>query len=415
MFGTRNGVFWNAVIGGGRSDLGCPMAITSQSRFYSRRSAGILLLVGVLAGVTVGGGVGVIAASSTKSATVCANKKTNVLRYAKNGKCAKTETKVVLNQTGADGAAGIAGAKGEAGTNGTNGTAGAKGDTGADGISGAAGAKGEAGTNGTNGIAGTNGTNGTAGTNGTNGTNGTAGAKGDTGAAGSSFTARSVCGSDGQTLCAVGVQGPGGGTVFYVDTEGRYSDFDYLEVAPADASSRVVWSTTTPHCGLLVDTDCQTVLLTTSGEALNYLAIGTGRAATAAIVARHVAGSVARVGYAAGLADSYTTPTATDWFLPSKDELNEVCKYARNTGQAAGADTVCAGGALRAGFSGALTGSPSGNYWSSSEDVDLRPDYGFDGDSIGWLSVSWDQNFDYGYQYNRLRDYSFNVRPVRAF
>ena len=49
-----------------------------KSRSYSRRSAGVLLLVGVLAGLTVDGGVGVIAASSTKTVTVCANKKTNV-------------------------------------------------------------------------------------------------------------------------------------------------------------------------------------------------------------------------------------------------------------------------------------------------------------------------------------------------
>ena len=48
---------------------------TNQLSSYSRRSAGVLLLVGVLAGVTVGGGVGVIAATSTKSVTVCANKK----------------------------------------------------------------------------------------------------------------------------------------------------------------------------------------------------------------------------------------------------------------------------------------------------------------------------------------------------
>jgi len=128
-----------------------------------------MLVVGVLAGLTVGGGVGVIAASSTKTVTVCANKKTNMLRYAKNGKCVtKTETKVVVNQTGARGATGLRGATGARG------------------------------------------------------------ARGATGAAGSSFTARSVCGSDGTTLCAVGVQGPGGGTVFYVDTEGRYNDFDYL-------------------------------------------------------------------------------------------------------------------------------------------------------------------------------------------
>jgi hypothetical protein len=33
----------------------------SQPLSYSRKSAGVLLLVGVLAGVTVGGGVGVFA------------------------------------------------------------------------------------------------------------------------------------------------------------------------------------------------------------------------------------------------------------------------------------------------------------------------------------------------------------------
>ena len=38
------------------------MTTHPQSRSYSRRSAGILLLVGVLAGVTVGGGVDVFAA-----------------------------------------------------------------------------------------------------------------------------------------------------------------------------------------------------------------------------------------------------------------------------------------------------------------------------------------------------------------
>ena len=97
------------------------------AKSYSRRSAGILVLVGVLAGITVGGGVGVIAASSTKTVTVCANKKTNVLRYAKNDRCTSTETKVTLNQTGADGVAGAAGVKGDAGA---AGAAGAKGDGG---------------------------------------------------------------------------------------------------------------------------------------------------------------------------------------------------------------------------------------------------------------------------------------------
>ena len=324
------------------------MSRNSQPFAYSRRSAGVLLLVGVLAGVTVGGGVGVIAASSTKSVTVCANKKTNVLRYAKNGKCVKkTETKVVLNQTG------VAGAKGDTGA------AGAKGDTGAAGAMGAT---------------------------------GPAGASSPTG-----FTARSVCGPSGTTLCAVGEYGPGGGTIVYVDSTNEIPGYDYLEVAPTDASS-VVWSTTVAKCGTAANTDCQASLLSDAATALSYLGLGTGRAATTAIVARHDAGGVAKADYAAGVADAYTTATASDWFLPSKDELNEVCKYARNTGQAAGAGFVCSGGSNPTSARGGLSYS---NYLSSSEKNQ---------------NSAWYQGFLNGNQYDGLRSYAgLKVRPVRAF
>ena len=313
------------------------MILSSWSLSRFRRSGGALLLVGVLAGVTVGGGVGVIAATSTKTVTVCANKKTNMLRYAKKGKCIKkSETKVVLNQTGV------------------------KGDTGATGAT---------------------------------------GAKGDTGAAGASsptgFTARSVCGSNGTTLCAVGVQGPGGGTIVYVDSSNETPMFDYLEVAPTEASTSVVWSTTTAKCGSVADANCRTSFLSDAGTALDFIGFGTGRAATAAIVARHNAGSVAKTDYAAGVADSYTTATASDWFLPSKDELNEVCKYALNTGQAAGADTVCTGGSAAT-----LRGFASGLYWSSSDYL---------------ADAAWFQYFTSGNQASDNKASTYHVRPVRAF
>lgn len=313
----------------------------------SRRSGGVLLLVGVLAGVTVGGGIGVIAASSTKTVTVCADKKTNVLRYAKNSKCTKTETKVVLNQTGADGAAGATGAKGETGAKGADGA------PGADGV---------------------------------NGVNG---------AAGSSFSARSVCGLDGATLCEVGVQGPGGGIVFFVDTEGKYGDFDYLEVAPDDLSAGIPWSTASV-CGPAQNASCFSSYLTTSGEALNFLAIGTGRAATAAIVARHEVTVVSKASYAAGVADDYTTTTASDWWLPSRDELNELCKYARDTNQVAGSPERCEGGTLRSGFAG-------GNafYWSSSEMT---------------ANLVWVHRFNDWYQNAFYKSTTSGyVRPVRGF
>jgi hypothetical protein len=320
----------------------------SKPRSHSHRSAGVLLLVGILAGVSVGGGVGVIAASSTKTVTVCANKKTNVLRYAKNGKCVtKSETKVLLNQTGSDGTTGVAGAKGDPGATGP---------------------------------------------------------KGDTGAAGTSsptgFTARSVCGANGTTLCAVGVQGPGGGVIVYVDSTNEMPGYDYLEVAPADgvfalSETTGVWATTTAKCGTAAGTSCQTSYLSDAGTALGYIGLGTGRAATAAIVARHTADAVDKASYAAGVADAYTTEKASDWFLPSKDELNEVCKYASNTGQAAGADIVCTGGSAPT-----FRGFASGFYWSSSEVV---------------AGFAWVQGFSYGTQANDGKLYPNYVRPVRAF
>lgn len=50
------------MIVGDEWDLRCGMNFLSKSVSRSSRSGGVLLLVGVLAGVTVGGGVGVIAA-----------------------------------------------------------------------------------------------------------------------------------------------------------------------------------------------------------------------------------------------------------------------------------------------------------------------------------------------------------------
>ena len=318
----------------------------SKSKSYSRRSAGVLLLVGVLAGVTVGGGVGVIAASSSKSVTVCANKKTNVLRYAKNGKCTATETKVVLNQTG------------------TNGIAGAKGDTGAAGTAGAAGAKGDTGTAGVN--------------------------------ATLAITQQSVCdGSDADTVanevCKVGMTGPGGGLIFFVDYNNEYATYDYLEAAPTDgvfASSVAtgVWATTTTNCGATAPqaTNCQTATIyTETGVGLATIkglhrGLFGGKAATAAIVARHDAGSVAKNTYAAGVADDYVANGITDWWLPSKDELQKMQENLNNKG---------------------VGGFASGYYWSSSEHV---------------ADLAWVQSFSNGDQ-GYSKTFPSYVRPVRAF
>ena len=178
----------------------------SGSRSYSRKSAGVLLLVGVLAGVTVGGGAGVIAATSTstKTVTVCVDKEDNHMNYSKDSKCKSHQFKVVLNQKG------VAGAKGDTGAAGAAGAAGAKGDTGA---AGATGAKGDTGADGA------------AGTNGTNG-------------ATTNSQVKNICGANGTTACAVGLQGPGGGIVFMTpSTLGNTSGL-FFEAAPSTWSSQ---------------------------------------------------------------------------------------------------------------------------------------------------------------------------------
>jgi hypothetical protein len=305
------------------------MNISSKSVFGSRRSGGALLIVGVLAGVAVGGGAGVFAASSKKTVTVCADKETNVLRYAKNGKCAKTETKVVLNQTGAKGDTGAAGAKGDTGA------AGAKGDTGA------AGAKGDTGTSGTNG---------------TNGTNATV-----------AIAQQSICGAGGTSLCKVGMTGPGGGLIFFVDYNDQYAGLDYLEAAPQSCEgTSKTWSSNTANS-----------LVAVNGWAAR--AVGAGKANSAAMIANGATSYTADTSGAAFFAEASTCGSKDDWFLGSLGEMKLMYDNLQGVG----------------GFASRL-------YWSSSE---------FDATS------AWGQGFSNGNQYNnnKAEADTVYVRPVRAF
>ena len=241
------------------------MTANSLPRSYSRKSAGVLLLVGVLAGVTVGGGVGVIAASTTKTVTLCANKKTNVVRYAKNGKCAKTEMKVMLNQTGPAGATGI-------------------------GITGATGPKGDAGVNATVAI-----------------------------------TQQAVCdGSDADSvaneLCKIGMTGPGSGVIFFVDYNDEYAGLDYLEAAPIGWGNAI----TVNQGGLTGETTgsstvdpfmkwCSSTSSSLGLTAWAKSAVGAGASNTSTADATCAGGAIQAV-------SDYAGGSKTDWFLPSVGE-----------------------------------------------------------------------------------------------
>ena len=328
------------------------MNISSKFVLGSRRSGGALLLAGVLVGVAVGGGVGVFAATSTKTVTVCADKKTNVLRYAKNGKCAKTETKVVLNQTGAAGAKGDTGATGAKGDTGATGATGAKGDTG---VAGAAG------------------------TNGTNGADGTAGAKGDTGAPGVSAPVVTGTNCVG-TKCdyKIGDTGPGGGIIFFVDYNDQYAGLNYLEAAPQGWSNGLLnvnlggVTGETPGTAT-VDPKMQWCSNTSSLLGLDAWAnwaVGIGGTNTTTADITCTSGAVQA-------ASDLVLGGKDDWFLGSLGEMKLMYDNLQGVG-----------------------GFASGLYWSSSE---------------GAADTAWTQFFYLGYQYNFVKTETGYVRPVRAF
>jgi hypothetical protein len=120
-------------------------------------------------------------------------------------------------------------------------------------------------------------------------------------------------------------------------------------------------------------------------------AIGTGAANTTRINA-----GCAEAGIASEVAADYVGGGKSDWFLPSKDELNQLCKYARTQSTAVVDQAVPCDdtGTLRAGF-------VSGNYWSSSQNG---------------ANHAWYQNLDDGYQNGTdSKNDPLRVRPVRAF
>jgi hypothetical protein len=156
----------------------------------------------------------------------------------------------------------------------------------------------------------------------------------------------------GATTYAIGDTGPSGvGIVFYVTDGGIHG----LEAAPSDQSTSQAWS----------NIDYKSI--GTTGTA-----IGTGSDNTYAII-----GQDGHNGSAAQVCRDYNGGGLTDWFLPSKDELNQL--YLQK-------DTV--------------GGFAAGSYWSSSEL-----------DSNG----AWVQTFSNGGQYGTHKSSNLRVRAVRAF
>ena len=142
-----------------------------------------------------------------------------------------------------------------------------------------------------------------------------------------------------------------GGIIAYIDSTGQHG----LIAATADQSEGIQWYNGT------------NIVTGATGTA-----IGTGLTNTNAIIAAQGSGS-----YAASIARDYNGGGYTDWFLPSKDELNQL--YENKT---------------------AISGFTDAWYWSSTE---------FNND------VAWLQIFSNGNQNDDIKANTYYVRAVRAF
>jgi hypothetical protein len=153
----------------------------------------------------------------------------------------------------------------------------------------------------------------------------------------------------------VGDLGPAGGIVFYdsgEDSDDRY----FLEAAPADQSAGIQWSNGN------------------SSDIKTGTAVGSGKSNTDSIIAAQGSGN-----YAATLCKNLSIGGFSDWFLPSKDELNLMYTNLKKAGLG--------------GFGGSWL-------WSSSQ---------------GSKYNAWYQVFSNGDQYNGYKIVDNSVRACRAF
>ena len=166
------------------------------------------------------------------------------------------------------------------------------------------------------------------------------------------------------TLCSaltynIGDTGPGGGKIFYRNETAFGTNWHYLEAAPNNQGTGVKWSNT--------PVDVTSATATT---------IGTGKANTDAIIAAHPSDTISNN---AAKAANITIGSKNDWFLPSKDELNEL--YEQRS----------------------IFGITTGYFWSSSQGNNRYN--------------AWAQNFNGGSQMDNIGKIydGIIVRAIRAF
>jgi len=163
-----------------------------------------------------------------------------------------------------------------------------------------------------------------------------------------------------QQAYAIGDTGPAGGKIFITPSTSGNTTGLYFEAAPVATEVSRTWATGANQSAVATGAD--------------GTLIGTGEANTLDIVAQ--SGNVTATS-AAVYCDSLSYGGFIDWFLPSKNELNQM--YDNKT---------------------TIGGFSSVAYWSSSESA---------------ASTAWSQNFSTGTQTSVSKSTASYVRPVRSF
>jgi hypothetical protein len=205
----------------------------------------------------------------------------------------------------------------------------------------------------------------------------------------------------------VGDVGPGGGRVFYVSTTGfncgpsytaTGSPYNfkcyYLEAAPTTGAN--AWTDAAyPWSG----NTTTTVNNASAPETATATAIGWGYRNTLAMVLQN-----ATANKAGTISRAYRGPNnLSDWYLPSFDELNQMCKWAKGVAWTSDA-TVCSGGTINSGAGAAGFGNY--DYWSSSDRGDGYVDY---------ARYQWFPTGIQGWTAKSMAGQNLYVRPIRAF
>ncbi len=157
---------------------------------------------------------------------------------------------------------------------------------------------------------------------------------------------------------AIGDTGPAGGIIFITPSTSGNSTGKYFEAAPADLGTELAW--------------CSDI---TNLLGVSKTTIGTGALNTAEMLLTCTSGAAFSVD--AYISPTYNSTTYSDWFLPSKDELNQLYSNKSTIG-----------------------GFATSSYWSSSEKA---------------AGSAWCQYFRLRLQYDDVKDGLNHIRPVRTF